>query len=190
MIIRFHPSQSPWSLLRLLVIVSLLAAATKFVQAQAVAAGTGPGPRWLVGGTYSYFAADYGKRELGGESGFVDYARSERISYEGEIRFLNINEEFGTHQSTYLGGVKFPYHWRRVTAYGKVLIGVGHFHYPYGYADGNYFVLAPGGGADLALGHGRYSIRMIDFEYQSWLNFPFGQLRPYGISSGIAVHFH
>jgi hypothetical protein len=43
---------------------------------------------------------------------------------------------------------------------------------------------------DLALGRSRYSIRLVDFEYQWWLNFPFGTLRPYGASTGIAVHFH
>jgi hypothetical protein len=58
------------------------------------------------------------------------------------------------------------------------------------YADGSYFVLAPGGGVNLALGRSRYSVRLVDFEYQWWLNFPFGTLRPYGASTGIAVHFH
>ncbi len=158
------------------------------LHSQAIPTATGAGPRWLIGGTYSYFAADYGKRDLGGGSAFVDYARSERISYEAEVRFLTINEEFGTHQSTYLIGAKFPRRIRSVTVYGKVLLGEGRFHYPYDYADGSYFVLAPGGGADLALGRSRFSVRLVDFEYQSWVNFPFGTLNPYGVSSGIAFH--
>ena len=57
---------------------------------------------------------------------------SERISYEAEVRFLTINEEVGTHQSTYLVGGKFPYRRRWLTAYGKVLVGDGRFHFPYG----------------------------------------------------------
>ena len=183
-------SQPLWRLSRALVVVLFFAAATSLVNGQALPTATGPGPRWLVGGTYSFFAADYGKRDLGGGSGFVDYSRSERISYEAEVRFLTINEEVGTHQSTYLVGGKFPYRRRWLTAYGKVLVGDGHFHFPYDYADGNYFVLAPGGGVDLALGRSRYSVRLVDFEYQWWLNFPFGTLRPYGASTGIAVHFH
>lgn len=176
--------------LRVLVVLLLLAAAKSVLHAQALPTATGPGPRWMAGGTYSFYAADYGKRDLGGGSGFVDYARSERISYEAEVRFLTINEEVGTHQSTYLIGGKFPYRRRWMTAYGKVLIGDGRFHFPYDYADGSYFVLAPGGGVDLALGNSRYSVRLVDFEYQWWLNFPFGTLRPYGASTGIAVRFH
>ena len=186
----FDGSQPLWRLSRALVVVLFFAGATPLLHAQALPTASAPGPRWLVGGTYSFFAADYGKRDLGGGSGFVDYSRSDRISYEAEVRFLTINEEVGTHQSTYLVGGKFPYHRRWLTAYGKVLIGDGHFHFPYDYADGNYFVLAPGGGVDLALGRSRYSVRLVDFEYQWWLNFPFGTLRPYGASTGIAVHFH
>ncbi|WP_353063740.1 hypothetical protein RBB77_21155 [Tunturibacter psychrotolerans] len=186
----FDGSQPLWRLSRALVVVLFFAGATPLLHAQALPTASAPEPRWLVGGTYSFFAADYGKRDLGGGSGFVDYSRSERISYEAEVRFLTINEEVGTHQSTYLVGGKFPYHRRWLTAYGKVLIGDGHFHFPYDYADGNYFVLAPGGGVDLALGRSRYSVRLVDFEYQWWLNFPFGTLRPYGASTGIAVHFH
>jgi hypothetical protein len=186
----FDGSQPLWRLSRVLVVVLLFAAATSLLHAQAMPTATGPGPRWLVGGTYSFFAADYGKRDLGGGSGFVDYSRSDRISYEAEVRFLTINEEVGTHQSTYLIGGKFPYRKRWLTAYGKVLVGDGRFHFPYDYADGSYFVLAPGGGVDLALGSSRYSVRLVDFEYQWWLNFPFGTLRPYGASTGIAVHFH
>jgi hypothetical protein len=34
------------------------------------------------------------------------------------------------------------------------------------------------------------TVRLVDLEYQWWLNFPFGTLRPYGASTGIAVHFH
>jgi hypothetical protein len=110
------------------------------------------------------------------------------VRYEAEVRFLTINEEVGTHQSTYLAGAKVPYHFHRATAYAKLLIGDGRFHFPYGYADGSYFVVAPGAGVDLALGNSRFSVRLIDFEYQSWVNFPFGTLNPYGISTGVSIH--
>jgi hypothetical protein len=168
----------------------LLAATSGFARAQAEATAIGTGSRWLVGGTYSYFQADYGKRYLGGVSGFVDYARSPRISYEAEVRFLTMNEEFGTHQSTYLIGAKVPYYTRWATPYAKILVGEGRFHFPYGYADGSFFVLAPGAGVDLPIGRSRISMRLIDVEYQSWVNFPYGTLNPYGITTGIAFRIH
>jgi hypothetical protein len=173
-----------------LALACLLATASGFARAQAEPTAIGTGSRWLIGGTYAYFQADYGKRYLGGGSGFVDYARSPRISYEAEVRFLTMNEEFGTHQSTYLIGAKFPYYKRWATPYAKILVGEGRFHFPYGYADGSYFVLAPGAGVDLPIGRSRISVRLIDVEYQSWVNFPFGTLNPYGISTGVALRIH
>ena len=63
----------------------------------------------------------------------------------------------------------------------------GKFHYPYNYAEGSYFVLAPGAGLDVKIGQSRYSVRVIDFEYQSWPNFTYGGLNPYGVSAGVTV---
>jgi len=159
-------------------------------QSQAAPAGIGPGARFTVGAMYSNYQADYGKRYLGGISGFFDYARSDKLSYEFEGRYLFTNEEFGTHQSTYLVGPRYTWRFRHAAAYGKLLIGEGKFHFPYDYADGNYFVVAAGGGVDVPIRQSRYMIRLVDFEYQSWTNFPFGTLHPYGISTGVAVRFH
>jgi hypothetical protein len=189
--IRFNRLHRLRDLAGVLAIVMALIGSARMTQAQATATAAGPGHRWLVGGTFSYYAAQWGERNLGGESAFVDYARSSRINYEAEVRFLNLNEEPWTqaHQSTYLGGVKFPYHRKNLTFYGKFLVGDGHFNYSYNYGTGNYFVIAPGGGVDLSLGHSRYSIRLADFEYQDWVNFYWGMLHPYGVSTGFAVHF-
>lgn len=104
-----------------LALAVLLVATNGFAGAQAEPTAVGTGSRWLVGGTYSYFQADYGKRYLGGGSGFVDYARSPRVSYEAEVRFLTMNEQVGTHQSTYLIGAKFPYYTHWATPYARFL---------------------------------------------------------------------
>lgn len=181
-------------LVGLCVIALLSFTAPRSACAQAVPTGTGLDEgvhRWEAGGMVSYYAGQWGNRNLGGESAFVDFRRSPRISYEGEVRLLNLNEEpwVQAHQSTYLAGVKVPYHKGPLTYYGKLLIGDGHFDYSYGYGTGNYFVVAPGGGIDYAIRHSRYTIRVVDFEYQDWVNFYFGSLRPYGVSSGFAVHF-
>ena len=57
-----------------LVLALLLVATSGFAGAQAEPTAVGAGSRWLVGGTYSYFQADYGKCYLRGGSCFVDYA--------------------------------------------------------------------------------------------------------------------
>jgi len=190
MTLRFQILRSQRGLSFPLALALLFAATSRLAQAQAEPTAIGSGSRWLAGGAYSYFQADYGKRYLGGGSGFVDYARSPRVSYEAEIRFLTMNQEAGTHQSTYLIGAKFPYYTHWATPYAKILTGVGRFHFPYDYADGSFFVLAPGAGVDLPVGKSRFSVRLIDVQYQSWVNFPFGTLNPYGISTGVAFRIH
>jgi hypothetical protein len=66
-----------------------------------------------------------------------------------------------------------------------LLSGGGRFDFPYGYAHGNYFVVAPGAGLDLRLGQ-KVRVRLIDMEYQVWPGFSIGSLHPYGISAGIS----
>ena len=159
-------------------------------QGQALPTATDTRPTLSVGGEYSDFQADYGKRTLGGYTITADYDRTPRYSLEFQARVLRMNQEVGTHETTFLIGPKVTYRRRWFNPYAKLLIGDGKFHFPYNYAEGSYFVLAPGAGVDVRLGHSRYTIRAIDFEYQSWPNFSFGGLNPYGISTGISVRVY
>jgi len=36
----------------------------------------------------------------------------------------------------------------------------------------------------------RFAVRIVDFEYQMWHNFPYGSLRPYGVSAGISFRIN
>ena len=170
-------------LLSLLAMVGCAAIAT----AQATASASASGVSLYVGGGYSNYQADYGNRRLGGYNIFADYDRTPRWGIEVEARVLRFNQEFETHETTFLIGPRYTYRKRRFNAYAKFLIGEGKFHFPYNYAEGNYFVLAPGGGIDIPIGDTRFSIRAADLEYQSWPNFSFGGLNPYGYSGGISV---
>jgi hypothetical protein len=69
--------------------------------------------------------------------------------------------------------------------YAKILVGGGRFDFPFNYGTGNYFVVAPGAGVDLRLGH-RIQLRLVDYEYQLWPGFTFGSIHPYGVSAGIS----
>jgi Outer membrane protein beta-barrel domain len=174
------------NLLRLLSIAFLAACFCSLARAQATATASVSGVSLSVGGGYSYYHADYGHRMLGGYSIFADYDRTPRWGLEFEVRALRFNQEFNTHQTTLLIGPRYAYRRNRFSAYAKLLLGDGRFHFPYNYADGSYFVLAPGGGIDVPLGDSRFTIRAVDLEYQSWPNFSFGGLHPYGYSGGIS----
>ena len=155
--------------------------------AQASATANGPGSFVQVGGTGSLFQADYGRRLLGGEAVFVDAHLYRRIGVEAEARVLNIHEDQGVHETTYLVGPRFSFFPGRIRPYAKLLVGRGTFSFPYQFAKGSYFVVAPGAGVDWHAGSSRLTIRLIDIEFQRWPWFTFGPLEPFGVSSGVAV---
>ena len=165
----------------------LLCLAPMRATAQAEPTAYGPGSFIQVGGTGSLFQADYGQRHLGGESVFVDAHLYRRIGLEAEARSLTINEDEDVHERTYLAGPRFSIFPGKFRPYAKVLIGRGTMYFPYHYAVGSYFVIAPGGGIDWRVGHGRLTVRVFDIEFQQWPSFTYGPLKPYGVSSGIAL---
>jgi hypothetical protein len=161
----------------------LLLATACYGQARPTA--TGPGSLVTLGATASAFQIDYGDRYLGGLGIYADVNPTWRYGIEGEARFLRINQEADTHLSTYLAGPRISLRPHRINPYVKVLVGLGKFNFPYDYAYGSYFVVAPGVGVDYRLNQ-RFKIRVIDFEYQEWPGFTFGAIRPYGFSTGIS----
>ena len=157
---------------------------TRRAQAQALPTGTGPGAYVIVGGTYSGFESDYGKRQLNGASVYADANLDWRWGVETEARRMDY-PDFGARQSTLLAGPRWSFGAKRLVPYVKFLVGGGRFDFPYGYGYGNYFVMAPGAGVDLRVGR-RIRVRLVDFEYQDWPGFTYGAIHPYGISAGIS----
>jgi hypothetical protein len=155
--------------------------------AQAIATAGGSVASLSAGATFSQYEADYGKRSLGGYSIHADWERTRTWGLEFETRVLRLNQEVGTHQTTFLIGPRYVKPGKIFSPYAKFLLGNGKFHFPYNYAEGSYLVLAPGAGLDVRMGESRYSLRVIDLEYQSWPNFTYGGLNPYGISGGLMV---
>jgi hypothetical protein len=167
------------------VVSSLLLTAAVQAGAQNLAAADGPGSYIQVGGSGSIYQIDYGQRDLGGGAVFIDANLYRTIGVEAEARTLRINEDAGAHETTYLVGPRISLKMNRFRPYGKLLIGRGQFYYPFHYAQGSYFVVAPGAGVDWQVAK-RLTVRVIDVEFQNWPWFSFGPLKPYGISSGIA----
>lgn len=155
--------------------------------AQAVPTATGPGGRLSLGIAASAFQSDYGKRTIGGGAVYVDANLTMHLGIEAEARRLQYNEEAGIRQTTYLAGPRLTLRPHAFSPYAKLLVGIGQFHFPYGYADGRYFVVAPGAGIDYRLRGGGIKLRLIDFEYQDWPQFTYGQLHPYGLSAGLSI---
>jgi len=167
-------------------LLCLLAAWPVYVHAQARYAGEGPGTYIAVGATASAFESDYGKRLLEGGTIFLDLNLYRRVGVEAEVRDLRLHSDDDVRESTYLMGPKISTHGRSLRPYAKLLAGEGRFNFPFNYAHGSYFVIAPGAGLDWRVGGSRFMIRIIDFEYQMWPMFTYGALHPYGFTSGVS----
>jgi hypothetical protein len=169
----------------------VLALSATYCAGQASYTATGPGTYVSVGATFSAFNSDYGKRLIGGESLYVDANLYRRYGVEAEARRFNVHADpDGASERTYLVGPKISFLKRGYRPYAKLLVGRGEFNFPYNYAQGSYFVAAPGGGVDFRVKHSKFSLRMVDFEYQMWPQFTFGALHPYGVSAGISYQVY
>lgn len=69
-------------------------------------------------------------------------------------------------EDTYMFGPEVHYIFGRLRPYGDFLIGKGDITYNSGFKDDS-IVYEPGGGLDLRMSP-RFSIRLVDFQYQFW----------------------
>lgn len=154
-------------------------------EAQALPTASGPGMSVSIGGGYTAMESDYGQRLLGGAMGYLDANISPSFGGEAEVKFLRNHTDEDVDESTYLAGIKYALPNRRLQPYVKVLAGVGQITFPFRYATGSYLVIAPGAGIDYHF-PGRFTARLVDFQYQDWPQFTYGALHPYGISAGLS----
>jgi hypothetical protein len=154
--------------------------------AQAAYTATGPGTYVSVGVTASGFQQDYGKHYIGGLTLFANANLTRRFGVEAEFRDLAAHTAEDAKERTYLAGARYSvltHNWR---PYLKLLAGRGELDFPFHYARGSYFVVAPGAGLDLRIPNTRLTFRAVDVEYQVWPQFTFGALHPYGVSTGLS----
>jgi hypothetical protein len=145
-----------------------------------------PGAYVSAGASIAQYQMDYGQHVLGGAAVYVDVNLSAHYGIESEARWLLINQAANVHASTQLAGLRISLMYvHGFTPYVKLLGGAARFTFPYKYATGTYFVLSPGAGVDLNLRH-RLTLRLLDVEYQSWPQFTYGTLHPYGASIGMS----
>ena len=165
-------------------ILLLIFARTK-ATAQAASTATGPGSTIVVGGGASLFNSSYGQRDLGGGFIFADIQPHWRVGVELEARDLRLHTSEKVSEKNYLAGPRMLLRSGQWQPYAKFLIGDGHIDLPFQYAHGDFLALVPGGGLDLEM-NDYINVRVIDFEYQLWREFPFGSMNPYGISAGVS----
>ena len=159
-------------------------------RSQAMPQASGPGSYVAVGIGGSGFQAQYGQQHLAGPVIYADVNPHWRVGFEGEARFLNQHGREQVTESSYLGGPRvLLLRSRRLDLYGKFLAGVGHITLPYRYAHGSFLTYASGAGVEFAATD-FVSVRVLDFEYQHWPDFPFGPLNPYGLSAGVSIRLN
>jgi hypothetical protein len=155
--------------------------------AQVAPSGDQGGFSVRAGATGSGYQVQYGQRTLLGIAGVVDVDTRRRFGLEAEGRWLMFHNPNQMQITTYMGGPRYHFSRGRFQFYGKGLVGIGQFTFPYNYAQGNYLVIAPGGGVDYRWKR-KISFRVADFEYQIWPQFTYGSMTSAGVSAGILYH--
>jgi len=142
-----------------------------------------------AGGLGSGNFIQYGQRKMAGIAAFVDMDTRRRIGLEEEERWLELNKTANVHAETYSIGVRYHLDTGRFQPYAKGPVGFGNFNFPYNFASGRYLVVTAGGGLDFRWAP-RVSIRAVDFEYQDWPQFTFGNMNSFGLSAGFRVRIY
>jgi hypothetical protein len=155
--------------------------------AQVVYTGDQGGYSLSVGATASGYFVQYGQQKLGGVGAVVDLDTRRRIGIEAEGHWLLFNSPDQTQVKTWLGGARYHFSRGKFQFYGKGLVGVGQFTFPYNYAQGNYLVIAPCAGVDYRWKR-KISFRVADVEYQMWPQFTFGSMGSFGVNVGVQYH--
>ena len=168
------------------ILLALGLALGRTASAQVVPAGDEGGLRVFAGGTASGFAVQYGERKMLGVSAVVDVDTVHPVGLEAEARWLTFHQTADVHATTWLAGPRYHRTMGKFQLYGKGLVGVGEFNFPYNYAHGSYLVIAPGGGVDFTVSR-KVRLRLADAEYQIWPQFTFGSMASYGISTGVRI---
>lgn len=140
-----------------------------------------------VGAAVSFVHLDYSVANPKAFASYVDYDFLRHIGAEAEYR----REGSFVAESNILIGPRASVHYRGFAPYFKVLVGRGLFNTPGAqvrHQNGSYNMISYGGGIDFAFNR-RITIRVVDFEYQKWLNFPPRDLQPNVVSFGAAYRF-
>ncbi len=166
--------------------LAIFGAGPRVAQAQVQSAGDQGGLILSAGAMGSGYYLQYGQRKVAGITAFVDADTKRRFGVEAEARWLEYFQTANVHAETYSIGGRYHFDTGRFAPYAKGLVGFGDFNFPYNYAYGRYLVVTAGGGLDFHWTR-RVTLRAVDFEYQDWPNFTFGNMNSFGVNAGLRV---
>jgi hypothetical protein len=172
--------------------LSLVALLPSAMHAQATAAATRGGMS-QVGVAYSIANEDeYPGKHVQGMTFYGTLDLNNHLGVEGDVHLDSIFKSYFQYtESSYDVGLRWTQHYRKFAPYGKGMVGLGHSYAPApnqivgGNTPGTYFLFAAGGGLDYYLTD-KINVRVVDFEYQRWPNFPPHGLTPPIFSFGVA----
>lgn len=179
-------------MIRKLLVLGVLCIGCAWVHGQVEDSATAGIVPLSIGGSFSFFDASYQGYKNAGLGAYIDFSPllAGSLGVEGEGRWLTFGGPQSFSEYTYLAGPRYRfYKSNRYQPYAKVLVGVGELNFPYGLAHGSYFVVAPGGGLDIALKE-HWKVR-ADYEFQYWANAPGipgienGTMHPNGATIGL-----
>jgi opacity protein-like surface antigen len=178
----------------LLLTLSLVTMLPSALHAQATAAATRGGIA-QAGVAYTYSNEDqYPGKHLQGMTLYGTFDLNNHIGVEGDVHLASLFKSyFDYKENSYDAGLRYAWHYRRFSPYGKALVGFGSASAPNpnqivgGSTPGTYFLFALGGGLDYSLSN-KINAR-ADFEYQRWPNFPPHGLTPPLFNVGVAYRF-
>ena len=165
-------------------IVLVCLAGTRPALAQVKPSGDAGGFTVSAGATASGYEVQYGEQKLLGVAAIVDVDTRRRIGLEAEGRWLLFHQTNDLHVTTYAAGPRYHLTHGKFQFYGKGLVGIGQFNFPYNYATGTYLLIAPGGGVDYRWNR-KLTLRLADVEYQFWPQFTYGAMTSTGVSVGV-----
>jgi hypothetical protein len=152
-----------------------------------------------VGGAVSIASPDYSNTDIKGFTIYADmdftYILHGRLGIDAEIHEINLITPYDLGENSYLLGLRYKYRYGRLQPYLRVGGGIGTLNFNGGpgnyYATSSYIregLYAIGGGLDVNATR-KINIRVLDFEYQDWKDFPPNGLTPYVVSIGAAYNF-
>jgi hypothetical protein len=145
-----------------------------------------------IGGAVSLGNPDYDDKDIKGVSLFVDLDYGAHWGIEGDIHDITISTPQDIGQSSALLNIRYKLNYGKIHPHIRAGAGLAYFDFDKGFYPANsstsYGVYDIGAGVDYSATR-KLHIRVLDFEYQDWKNFPPNGLTPYILSIGAAYNF-
>jgi Outer membrane protein beta-barrel domain len=177
-----------------LALAALFFAASSQLHAQALPTATRNGIL-QVGGGITNASTDEFKPRITGITGYATFDIRQHFGIEADVHMLSIITPSDFVEKSYLLGARYVFRHGHLDPYIRVMAGIGQTSIQLPSPNrapgtpGTYLEYAGAGGLDIRLSH-HINVRAIDFEYQTWPNFPPNGLSPILITCGAAYRFN